>query len=304
MSDTTKPETPDLHEPGTPVTPPDENMRGIDRIVAIMAILRSPKLGCPWDLEQTFATIAPHTIEEAYEVADAIQRGDLIDLREELGDLLLQVVYHAQMAAEAGVFDFEDVAADIARKMVRRHPHVFGDETGQTAALVKGLWERIKAEEKAEKARLRAAQAGPSAHEPEASTSVLDDVPTGFPALMRAQKLQKKAARIGFDWPAAEPIFEKFEEELDELREALHAGDPAAIEDEMGDMLFTLVNMARHLNVDADAAARRANVKFEQRFREMEAHIRANGKNLARMNLDALEAEWQVAKARLKAKVD
>jgi nucleoside triphosphate diphosphatase len=241
-----------------------------ERLADVMKKLRDPNGGCPWDLEQSFATIAPYTIEEAYEVADAIERGDMASLREELGDLLLQVAYHAQMAAEAGAFDLADVTAGIADKMIRRHPHVFGDVEVANAAAQTDAWEKLKAAEK-----------------PRAGA--LDGVALGLPALMRAQKLQKRAARVGFDWPDAAGPRAKIDEELAEIAAA--PADSQA--EEVGDLLFAVVNYARHLGVDAEEALRAANAKFERRFGAMEA---AAGTGFAGLDLDAKEALWQVAK--------
>lgn len=242
-----------------------------DRLAEVMARLRDPDGGCPWDLEQDFATIAPYTIEEAYEVADAIERGDLAGLREELGDLLLQVVYHAQMAAEAGAFDLAEVTAGIADKMIRRHPHVFGDVEVASAAAQTEAWEKLKAAEK-----------------PRAGA--LDGVALGLPALMRAQKLQKRAARVGFDWPDPGGPRAKIDEELAEIAVA----PPERQAEEIGDLLFAVVNYARHLGVDAEEALRAANAKFERRFTAMEA---AGGAGFPALDLDAKEALWQSAKA-------
>lgn len=256
--------------------------KDIQQLLEIMAALRTPGTGCPWDLEQDFASIAPYTIEEAYEVADAIERGDPADLREELGDLLLQVVYHARMAQEAGAFDFGDVVEAITAKMIRRHPHVFGDATAREAGMAKGQWERIKAEE-------RAGKEGPSGH--------LDSVPLALPALTRAQKLQARAARIGFDWPEPAPVLDKMEEEMAELRDALAKGEsPVRIEEELGDMLFAMVNLARHLDIDPEQALKRANAKFVARFRHIEKSLAARNRSLADAELEEMEALWQAAK--------
>ncbi|MBT5413167.1 MAG: nucleoside triphosphate pyrophosphohydrolase [Rhodospirillaceae bacterium] len=261
----------------------------IQRLIEIMARLRDPEGGCPWDIEQTFETIAPYTIEEAYEVADAIQRGDTADLRDELGDLLLQVVFHARMAEEAGLFAFEDVAGAISDKMVRRHPHVFGphvfgDETVETEAAQRIAWEDVKAAERAEKA----------GGEPE---SVLDDVPLALPALLRAEKLQKRASRIGFDWAEAAPILAKIEEEIAELRYEMETGGGKhRLEDELGDILFVAVNLARHLRLDPESALRGTNAKFERRFRRIEALCRESGRDPGAMTLDELDALWDRAK--------
>lgn len=243
-----------------------------------MCRLRDPESGCPWDIEQTFATIAPYTIEEAYEVADAIERADWDELRRELGDLLLQVVYHAQMAAEAGHFDFDDVATAIANKMVARHPHVFGNAEVRSAAAQREHWEAVKAAER----EAKAASDGKPA-------SLLDNVPHGLPALTRALKLQKRALRVGFDWPDLQGVRDKVNEELDELEQAA----PDERELELGDLLFTLVNHARRLGLDPETALRRANAKFEARFRRME---QTSDAPLDELELAALEVLWQRAK--------
>ena len=268
--------------------------RDIARLIEIMAALRAPETGCPWDVEQDFQTIAPYTIEEAYEVADAIQRGDFDDLREELGDLLLQVVYHAQMAEEIGEFGFPDVVEAITKKMIRRHPHVFGDEKARSAGMAKGMWEKIKAEEKAEKREARIARGlDPEDH----GKGFLDSVPVALPALTRALKLQEKAARVGFDWSEAAPILDKIEEEIGELREALATGDAAPIKDEFGDMLFAVVNLGRHLKLDSEAALSGTNEKFRSRFHYVEQALAASGSSLEKATLDDMEALWQQAKA-------
>lgn len=265
----------------------------IGRLLAIMARLRDPQGGCPWDVQQTFASIAPYTIEEAYEVADAIGRGDLDDLRGELGDLLLQVVFHAQMASEAGAFGFADVVAAISDKMERRHPHVFGDASIADADAQTASWEAIKRAERAE--------AG------EADASVLAGIARGLPEWQRAVKLQKRAATIGFDWPGPAPVIDKLHEEIDEVRaefDALAAGDDGArdrLEDEIGDLLFVAANLARHAKVDPGAALRRANAKFERRFRAMERLAAADGVDLAALGLDAQDAYWNRAKAEERA---
>jgi ATP diphosphatase len=258
----------------------------LDRLLAIMARLRDPERGCPWDREQNFATIAPYTIEEAYEVADAIARGDMTALKDELGDLLFQVVFHAGMAEEAGLFDFTDVAAAIADKMVRRHPHVFGNAEVRSAAAQTAAWEEHKAKERAAKA----AAAG-------AAASVLDGVALALPALLRAIKIQQRAARIGFDWPNAPPVIAKLAEEIAELEaELAHDGaaDHARIEDEMGDILFAAANLARKLDIDPEAALRHATNKFERRFRRVETMAAERGIG---HDLDALEELWQETKA-------
>lgn len=255
--------------------------RAMAAVLEVMRRLRDPQHGCPWDIAQTFATIAPYTIEEAYEVADAIERGALGDLKEELGDLLFQVVFHARMAEEQGAFDFAEVAQGLADKMKRRHPHVFGAAELRSAAEQTVAWEQQKAAE-------RGAKAGPGA-------GALDDVAANLPALMRAEKLTKRAARIGFDWPDANAVLEKLEEELGELAEARSHGDAAAMAEEMGDVLFVVANLARKLNVDPEDALRRANAKFTRRFRHIEAKLREAGKTGAQP-LEALEALWADAK--------
>ncbi|MER9441936.1 nucleoside triphosphate pyrophosphohydrolase [Mesorhizobium sp. M0340] len=268
--------------------------KDISRLIEIMAALRAPETGCPWDIEQDFSTIAPYTIEEAYEVADAIARGDLDDLRDELGDLLLQVVYHAQMAEEAGEFSFGDVVQAITTKMIRRHPHVFGDDKARSAGMAKGMWEKIKAEEKAEKRSARLTRGlDPEDH----GKGFLDSVPVALPALTRALKLQEKAARVGFDWSEAAPILEKIEEEIGELREALAKGDSAPIKDEFGDMLFAVVNLGRHLKTDSEAALSGTNEKFRSRFHYVERTLQASGNSLEEATLDEMEALWQQAKS-------
>ena len=256
------------------------------RLLAIMARLRNPDGGCPWDLEQDFRTIAPYTIEEAYEVADAIERGDMTDLREELGDLLFQVAFHSQMASEEGAFDAADVAAAINEKMVRRHPHVFEEADARSSDDQIVAWEVMKAEERAAKASLAD------------SHSALDGVALSLPALLRAEKLQKRAARTGFDWTEAEHIFHKLEEETGEVKDAIASGNPEAILDEMGDLLFVAANLARRLNVDPEVALRQANAKFERRFRAMEALATEQGKDFAALDLDTQEALWQAVKKR------
>jgi nucleoside triphosphate diphosphatase len=265
----------------------DVSEGAVRMLLDVMAKLRSPQGGCPWDLEQTFATIAPYTIEEAYEVADAIERQDMAALKDELGDLLLQVVFHAQMAREAGSFDFEAVAAAIAEKMVRRHPHVFGDVTIETADAQTVAWEDHKENE-------RRAKASAEGRAP----SVLDGVAAGLPALMRAIKLQRRAARVGFDWPNAADVVVKIDEELSEIKSEIdNAGRPERVQDEIGDLLFAVVNLARHLDVDPEASLRHANAKFERRFRQVEARLGAAGRSAADVGLDALEALWQQVKA-------
>jgi len=260
------------------------------RLLAIMAQLRNPDDGCPWDLEQTFETIAPHTIEEAYEVAEAIHHGDMAHLKDELGDLLFQVVFYAQMASENGDFAFDDVAEAICRKMIDRHPHVFGDTDIATAAAQTVAWEERKAAERQAKA-----------DQENRAASALDGVSVALPALTRALKLGKRAARVGFDWPDADAVTGKVHEELAELRQARADGEPHdRIAEEMGDLLFTVVNLARHLNVDPETALRKANIKVEDRFRAMEADLSAEGQTVGGVSADAREAAWERAKARLK----
>jgi MazG family protein len=255
----------------------------------IMAKLRDPVAGCPWDVEQTFASIAPYTIEEAYEVADAIQQGDMAALKDELGDLLLQVVFHSRMAEEIGAFDFAAVAEAIADKMTRRHPHVFGDTKVAGAAAQTVAGEQHQAKERT----VRAAAAGLSA-------SALDGVNLALPALVRADKLQARAARVGFDWPKAEQVLDKIEEEVGELRREMTADvDRVRIQDEIGDLLFATVNLARHLGIDAEAALRTGNAKFERRFRGVEAALARQGRSAERATLDELESLWQAEKARV-----
>ena len=267
--------------------------RDIQRLIEIMAALRTPVTGCPWDLEQTFETIAPYTLEEAYEVADAISKNDMLDLREELGDLLLQVVYHARMAEEEEHFDFADVVEGITKKMIRRHPHVFGDENGKKSDHVKGIWERIKAEEKAEKHAERQALGLE-----QEKKKYLDDVPTAFPALQEADKLQRRASKVGFDWNDARLVLDKIREETHELDEELSktAPDKDRISDELGDILFALANLARHLDIDPEEALRRTNRKFRTRFAAIEDHAQKEGTSLEAMSLEEMEDAWQAAK--------
>ncbi|PWL17890.1 nucleoside triphosphate pyrophosphohydrolase [Falsochrobactrum shanghaiense] len=269
-----------------------EPSRNIDRLLEIMAALRDPETGCPWDVEQDFRTIAPYTLEETYEVLDAIERNDMDDLREELGDMLLQVVFHARMAEEKGDFAFGDVVEAITRKMIRRHPHVFGDSEARSAGMAKGAWNRIKAAEKAERAERRK-QLGLETKDKE---GYLDDIPRAFPALLRALKLQQKAARIGFDWSEAAPILDKIAEEIAELKEAMHGGEQAEIEEEYGDLLFAMVNLGRHLEIDAETALMAANDKFSRRFHFIEKFLEESGNTLEEASLDEMEAIWRKAK--------
>ena len=256
-------------------------------LLTLMAQLRDPDTGCPWDVQQDFASIAPYTIEEAYEVADAIARGDIADLRDELGDLLLQVVFHARIAEEAGHFDFTAVAAAISDKLVRRHPQVFGDQGKISAATQSASWESLKAAERAANA---AAKGRPE--------SVLDGVPLPFPALLRAYKLQRRAARVGFDWPELAPVAAKVEEEWAELTAEIdNAGDQARLPEEVGDLLFAVVNLARHLEIDPEAALRAGNAKFERRFRAVEDGFREKGRQMAAASLEDMEVLWNAAKA-------
>jgi nucleoside triphosphate diphosphatase len=266
--------------------------REIARLLEIMAALRTPATGCPWDLEQSFATIAPYTIEEAYEVVDAIERGDIADLRDELGDLLLQVVFHARLAQEAGLFDFGGVVEAITTKLIRRHPHVFGAARGLSPAQVKSLWAAIKAEERADRAAAR--RAAGAAEEPAAGA--LTGAPLALPALTRAVKLQQKASKVGFDWNDAAAVIAKLREEADEIEEALAAGDPQAVKGEVGDLLFVVANLARHLGVDPEAALRGTNAKFERRFAHIEAELGRRGRTPAEASLAEMDALWDEAK--------
>jgi nucleoside triphosphate diphosphatase len=273
--------------------------RDIQRLLDIMAALRAPESGCPWDLEQTFETIAPYTLEEAYEVVDAIQRGDFIDLKEELGDLLLQVVFHARMAEELNAFDFGEVVAAISGKLIRRHPHVFGEAGALSPDAVKTLWDEIKRDEKAERVRARAAMGEPA----EKLAGVLDGVPVALPALTRSDKLTRKAAKVGFDWPDSAQVMAKVREELDEVAEAAVQGSRAAIEDEIGDLLFAVANLARHFDIDPESALRQANHKFERRFRAVETMLAERGTSPVESNLDDMERLWAEAKTAERANV-
>jgi nucleoside triphosphate diphosphatase len=258
--------------------------RDISRLIEIMAALRTPGTGCPWDLEQNFETIAPYTLEEAYEVADAIARSDLADLRDELGDLLLQVAFHARMAEERGVFDFGDVVEGITTKLLRRHPHVFGEARGATPDEVKHLWERIKADEKAGRGQ-------------PTDGGALAGVPVALPALTRALKLQAKAGTVGFDWNDAMAVLAKIREETDEIEAEIKAGHSARVAAELGDLLFAVVNLARHLDVDPEAALRATNQKFERRFTAIERALAAEGKAPQDATLAEMDALWDAAKA-------
>lgn len=268
--------------------------RDISRLIEIMAALRAPGSGCPWDLEQTFATIAPYTIEEAHEVAEAIARGDLRDLKDELGDLLLQVAFHARMAEEVGAFTFGDVVEAITAKLIRRHPHVFGERAGRmTPDEVSGLWARIKAEEKADRAdeRARDGAAREAAHE-----GVLSVVKAGMPALARAYALQQAASSVGFDWNDPRAVLAKLREELDEIEQALDRDDMAEVAAEIGDFMFAIVNLARHIETDPEAALRSTNAKFERRFAFIERALAARGASPAEATLEEMEALWKRAK--------
>ncbi len=266
----------------SPPVPPDAPPRPIERLLAIMARLRDPERGCPWDLEQTFATIAPYTVEEAYEVADAVERGHMGDLREELGDLLLQVVFHSRMAEELDAFAFDDVATAVADKMERRHPHVFGDALPRDSAGQTVAWEAQKAAERAAKGA--------------ASTGVLADVPPGLPALTRAVKLTRRAARVGFDWPDVAQVMDKLREETAELEAELPAAGPARLRDELGDLLFVCANLARKLDIDPEDALRGANAKFTRRFGHVEDALASAGRTPEASDLAEMEALWAAAK--------
>ena len=266
--------------------------RDIQGLLDIMAALRTPGTGCPWDLEQSFATIVPYTIEEAYEVADAVERGDLADLRDELGDLLLQVVFHAQMAREAGHFDFGGVVEAITAKLIRRHPHVFAGARDLSPAEVKALWGEIKAGEKRQRTAERAALGLP----PEASNGALSGVPAALPALSRALKLQEKAGKVGFDWNDPRAVLAKLREEIDEVEAELDAGDMDKAAGEIGDLLFAVANLARHLDVDPEHALRGANSKFERRFGHIEGRLAADGRKPQDASLEDMEALWNEAK--------
>jgi len=261
--------------------------RDISRLIEIMAALRNPDGGCPWDLEQDFASIRHYTIEEAYEVADAIEREDYADLREELGDLLLQPVYHAQMASEQGLFDIGDVVFAITEKLIRRHPHVFGEEAARNAGGAKAKWDEVKADERAKKAERK-----------QVASSILDDVPHALPALARAEKLSRRAASVQFDWPDWRQTLAKVREELDEVAAAAEAGNTAEIQEELGDLLFAAANLARKLGVEGESALRDANVKFDRRFRYVEGRAAEDAVPLAEAGLERLDGYWNEIRAR------
>lgn len=258
-------------------------MESIENLLEVMWRLRDAENGCPWDVEQDFSSIAPYTIEEAYEVADAIERGNMQDLRDELGDLLLQVVFHAQMAREAGHFDFNDVAGGISDKMIRRHPHVFGSDAERAAGVQDGSWEQIKEGERLD----------------DVDDSALAGIARALPALKRAEKLGKRAGRVGFDWPDTQGVRDKIHEELDELDEAVGSRNSASVEEEFGDLLFAVVNLARHLGIDPEKALTGANYKFERRFRDMEQAVSADGKRFRDFNVESLDRHWRAAKKRV-----
>jgi tetrapyrrole methylase family protein/MazG family protein/ATP diphosphatase len=265
-----------------PLQPPAPDLPPLQRLLRIMAALRDPDDGCPWDKAQTFSTIAAYTVEEAYEVADAIERGDLDDLKDELGDLLLQVVFHSRIAEEIGAFGFDDVAAAICAKMVRRHPHVFASQTYADAAEQSAAWDAIKDQEKAGK--------------PARVSSLLDDVPAGLPGLTRAVKVTKRAARVGFDWPSMAEVLAKLREELEELQVEIDAGDKAKAREELGDLLFVCANLARKLNVDPEDSLRAANAKFARRFGHIEQTLAARGSSPAQSTLEEMDGLWDEAK--------
>lgn len=279
-----------------------EQQPAMEKLVTIMAMLRNPEFGCPWDLEQTIRSLMPFTLEEAYEVADAIEQEDMVELQEELGDLLFQVVFYARIAEEEGQFEFDDIAAAITRKLIRRHPHVFpegrvenfGRSQDISSDQVVVNWEQIKAEERREKA-VKRRQAGMA--EKDRSEGVLGDVPRALPALERARKLQKRAAQHGFDWPSLEPVLAKLKEEVSELEDSLGGDDRDAIEHELGDVLFAVVNMARHLDVETEVVLRKANARFESRFRWIESALAGRGRQVRDADLEELDALWDEAKA-------
>ena len=268
-----------------------KSSRNIGDLLAIMAALRTPGSGCPWDLEQDFASIAPYTIEEAYEVADAIERGDRRDLADELGDLLLQVVFHSRLAEEEGAFAFGDVVEAITSKMIRRHPHVFGDVSGLTPDEVKGLWSTIKLQENRERTASRAATG-----QPDQLAGALAGVPVALPALTRALKLQEKASRVGFDWNDVAEVIAKLREEITEVEVEIETGNAAKAREEVGDLLFAIVNLARHLNADPERALRGTNTKFERRFRHIESRLAESGRPIGSASLEEMESYWIDAK--------
>jgi nucleoside triphosphate diphosphatase len=272
---------------------PMKPSRDIASLLDIMAALRTPVTGCPWDLEQSFATIAPYTIEEAYEVVDAIERGDIADLRDELGDLLLQVVFHARMAQEAGHFDFGGVVEAVTTKLIRRHPHVFANARDLSPAEVKALWGQIKAQEKLDRLDARRQAGAPE----EPPGGALAGAPLALPALTRAVKLQEKAGKVGFDWNDAHAVLAKLREETAEIEEALALGDAEGVKGEVGDLLFVVANLARHLNVDPEAALRGANAKFERRFAHIEVRLADQGRQPTEASLEEMDALWNEAKA-------
>ncbi|POO57401.1 nucleoside triphosphate pyrophosphohydrolase [Agrobacterium rosae] len=269
-----------------------EASKDISRLIEIMEALRQPETGCPWDIVQTFETIKPYTVEEAYEVADAIERNDMDDLCDELGDLLLQVVFHSRIAQEMGEFSFGDVVHAVTSKMIRRHPHVFAKSDADTPESVKIQWDVIKAQEKRDRAQRRA-QRGTGE---DSKAGFLGSIQRTQPALTEALKLQEQAARVGFDWSAPEPILDKIEEEIRELREALKDGKPEKVSDELGDLIFALVNIGRHVKVDPENALRGTNTKFRRRFRHIETTLAENGETLEAATLDRMEQIWQAAK--------
>lgn len=268
--------------------------RDVSRLVEIMSALRTPVTGCPWDLEQTFRSITPYTIEEVYEVVDAIERNDMENLREELGDLLLQVIYHAQMAQEEEAFDFGDVVETVTTKMIRRHPHVFGDEEARNAGMAKGAWERIKALEKQERAQRRQDMGLEPATE---NSSLLDDVPAATEAMLEGLKLQQKASKVGFDWNNPHSVLAKIREELEEVESEILDGSPVSLEDEIGDVLFAAINLARHLDIDPGNALRRCNRKFRTRFAHIEQTVGDHNETLQSADLDLMEKLWVEAKS-------
>ncbi|ANL46699.1 nucleoside triphosphate pyrophosphohydrolase [Rhizobium phaseoli] len=270
-----------------------EPSKDISRLIEIMAALRHPETGCPWDIEQNFQTIKPYTIEEAYEVSDAIERGDMDDLCDELGDLLLQVVFHARMAEEAGEFSFGDVVNAITTKMIRRHPHVFARSEADTPDAVKIQWDEIKQAEKRERAERRSRRGITE----DFKGGFLGSVQRSFPALTEALKLQERAAKVGFDWSAPEPILDKIEEEIGELRVALRDGDREKVSDELGDLIFAVVNIGRHVKADPEQALRGTNTKFRRRFNHIENVLEAEGETLEAASLERMEEIWQAAKA-------